>query len=65
MQARMRWWLIGILALVVVALVGVLEPLKWVLIVYRIVKGPYRGILYSRVGRGQGKPREGATDEQP
>jgi len=29
MQARMRWWLISIVALVVVALVGVLEPIKF------------------------------------
>ena len=28
MQARTRWWLIGILALVVLALIGVLEPVK-------------------------------------
>jgi protein-export membrane protein SecD len=29
MQARTRWWLIGIIALVVVSLVGVLEPIKF------------------------------------
>lgn len=28
MQARMRWWLFGIIALVLVSLVGVLEPVK-------------------------------------
>jgi len=28
MQARMRWWLVGIIALVVLALVGVFEPVK-------------------------------------
>jgi protein-export membrane protein SecD len=28
MQARTRWWLIGIIALVVVSLLGVLEPVK-------------------------------------
>ncbi len=32
-------------------LLCVIEPLKWGLITYRIVKGPYWGVFYEKVGR--------------
>jgi hypothetical protein len=43
--------LCGNLTLFWILVASVLEPLKWVLIAYRIWRGPYRGIFHDRLGR--------------
>ena len=41
-----------------VAAAFILEPLKWILIGYRIKKGPYIGLMYSRLSSSKQIPRK-------